>query len=146
MKINGEDFKGTVNFMEAKEKIFQDGLKLDLKLIGGIQMGFYRCPIVTFKLKEPINLQQKIKNPNFSFTRSYHSKGKLVTDLISCKVVGINPNSYLMHYLLLRLDHNKLHCNKKKKHDVISPMQGVEQPLYFMRRDAFKYKALITYR
>ena len=45
-KINGKLFIGTVNYSEAKIKIFQDGLGLDVGLLESVK----------------INLQAKIKN------------------------------------------------------------------------------------
>ena len=35
-QLNGKQFIGTVNFSEAKNKIFQDGLGLDADLLGTV--------------------------------------------------------------------------------------------------------------
>ena len=50
-KLNGRIFNGTVNFSEAKSKIFRDGLGLDTGLLGTVKISFNKCPIITFKLK-----------------------------------------------------------------------------------------------
>ena len=50
-KFNGNQFIGTVNYSEAKIKIFQDGLGLDAGLLGTVKISFNKCPVVTFKLK-----------------------------------------------------------------------------------------------
>ena len=50
-KLNGKLFNGTVNFSEAKTKIFQDGLGLDANLLSTVQIKFNKCPIITLKLK-----------------------------------------------------------------------------------------------
>ena len=60
--MNGKQFIGTVNFSEAKIKIFQDGLGLNAGLLGTVKISFNKCPLVTFKLKSKINVTQSIKN------------------------------------------------------------------------------------
>ena len=55
-KINGKLFNGTVNFSEAKTKIFRDGLGLDANLLSTVQIKFNKYPIITFKLKSKINV------------------------------------------------------------------------------------------
>ena len=91
-KLNGRQFIGTVNFSEAKVKIFQDGLGLDAGLLGTVKITFNKCPVVTFKLKSKINVTNGIKNLHPKFTRTYHSKGELKTDTITCNVLGIRQN------------------------------------------------------
>ena len=48
--------------------------------------------MITFKLKSKINVTQNIRNINFTFTRTYHSKGKEVTDSIECQAIGIRTS------------------------------------------------------
>ena len=60
-KLNGKLFNGTVNFSEAKTKIFQDGLGLDSNLLSTLQIKFNKCPIITFKLKSK-NFYVEINN------------------------------------------------------------------------------------
>ena len=91
-KLNGGHFIGTVNFSEAKKKIFQDGLGLDADLLERVRINFNKCPVVTFKLKSKINITQKIRKQHISFTRTYHSKNELITDTITCKVLGVKQN------------------------------------------------------
>ena len=90
-KLNGETFHGTVNYSEAKIKIFQDGLGLDPSLLDCVKITFNQCPLVTYKLNSEINVATSIKNPLFNFSRIYHSKRVLVTDRVDCKVIGIEP-------------------------------------------------------
>ena len=68
-KLNGKSFIGTVNFSEAKTKIYKDGLGLDVGLLDTVKISFNNCPIVTFKLKTKINVALSIKNQNFKITR-----------------------------------------------------------------------------
>ena len=70
-KLNGKLFNGSVNFSEAKTKIFQDGLGLDANLLSTVQIKFIKYPIITFKLKSKINVALVIRNKNFEFTRKY---------------------------------------------------------------------------
>ena len=49
-KLNGRMFIGTVNFSEAKVKIFQVGLGLDTGLLGSVKITFNKCPVISFKL------------------------------------------------------------------------------------------------
>ena len=82
-KLNGKQFIGTVNFSEAKVKIFQDGLGLDAGLLGTVKITFNKCPVVTFKLKSKINVTHGIQNLQPTFSRIYHTKGVLKTDTIT---------------------------------------------------------------
>ena len=66
-----KQFIGTVNFSEAKEKIFKDGLGLDAGLLGTVKITFNKCPVVTFKLKSKINVTHGIKNQQPKFSRTY---------------------------------------------------------------------------
>ena len=91
IKLNGRIFNGTVNFNEAKVKIFQVGLGLDTGLLSSVKFTFNKCPVVTLKLKSEINDTSSINNQNFNFERIYHSKGELKTDTIECKVLGVEP-------------------------------------------------------
>ena len=83
-KLKGKQFIGTVNYSEAKIKIFQDGLGLDAGLLGTVRITFNKCPMVTFKLKSKINITHNIMNQQPNFTRIYHTKGELKTDTITC--------------------------------------------------------------
>ena len=72
-KLNGKLFNGTVNFSEAKTKIFQDGLGLDANLLGTVQIKFNKCPVITFKLKSK-NFSHKIKHANLKCTNNQFGK------------------------------------------------------------------------
>ena len=45
-KLNGTEYKGTVNFSEDKIKIFQVGLGLDTGLLGSVKITFNKCPVI----------------------------------------------------------------------------------------------------
>ena len=59
-KLNGKLFNGTVNFSEAKTKVFQNGLGLDASLLSTVQLNFNKCPVITFKLKSKINVETNL--------------------------------------------------------------------------------------
>ena len=88
-KLNGKAFIGTVNYSEAKTKIFHEGMGLDPSLLDSVKKKFNKCPVVHYKLKSKINVTESIKNPKFDFTRTYHSKGVLKTDSINWEVTGV---------------------------------------------------------
>ena len=73
-KLNEGSFNGTVNFVEAKIKVFQDGLGLDANLLSTVKINLNKCPKITFKLKSKINVGVSITNRWFEFTRIDHSK------------------------------------------------------------------------
>ena len=68
-EIKWKLFIGTVNFSEAKTKIYKDGLGLDVGLLDTVKISFNKCPVVSFKLKSKINVSFSIKNQNFEITR-----------------------------------------------------------------------------
>ena len=82
-KINGKLFIGTVNYSEAKIKIFQDGLGLDVGLLESVKINLQA------KIKNQCLFKYK-KNQHFDIARIYHSKGILTTDSIKCKELGVD--------------------------------------------------------
>ena len=56
MKLNENDFKGTVTYSEAQDKIFTEALGLSPDLLHSLKFGYSSCRTVTFKLKKQIYL------------------------------------------------------------------------------------------
>ena len=56
-KINESDFKGTINYSEAKEKIFMEELGLPVQLLHSLKMSYTNLRTISFKLKNQINLE-----------------------------------------------------------------------------------------
>ena len=54
-------FNGTVNFSEAKIKIFKDGLGINTDLLASVKNSYNKCPVITFKLNSEIIVEQNIK-------------------------------------------------------------------------------------
>ena len=85
-KLNGKTFHGTVNYSEAKIKIFQDGLGLDPSLLDCVKITFNKCPVINYKLKSEINVATSIKYQLFTFSRTYHSKKVLDIWVFLCGI------------------------------------------------------------
>ena len=85
-KLNGKTFNGTVNYSEAKIKIFQDGLGLDPSLLDCVKITFNKCPVINYKLKSEINVATSIKYQLFTFSRTYHSKKVLDIWVFLCGI------------------------------------------------------------
>ena len=86
--MNESTFRGTINYTEAKDKIFNKRLGLPTTLLSTVRMTFNKYPSVHFKLNKDIDIT-KLPNESFNIERKYHSGGILMTDKISCKNVLI---------------------------------------------------------
>ena len=89
LKINGETFNGTITYTEAAVKIFQQELGLTSDLLHSVKMAYSRCRTVTFKLKKQVNIDELAEKENFEMKRSYMQDTKIVTDIITCRIIGI---------------------------------------------------------
>ena len=87
---NKKKFTGTITPLEAKHEIY-------IKCLGytnhdnfdGVRVNFKGKLIVTFKLIQPINIDELESVENFDFTRVSWANGKKFEDVIACKVKGI---------------------------------------------------------
>ena len=61
-KSNGEDFKGTITYTEAKTIIVTDLMGLDQSLPYSIKFGYMKCPTVKYKLTQAVNMAEIVKN------------------------------------------------------------------------------------
>ena len=52
-------------------------------------MSFNKCRIVSFKLKEKINIDELVEKENFEMKRSYMQDNVIKNDTITCRIVGI---------------------------------------------------------
>jgi hypothetical protein len=87
--MNGKPFKGSLTFHEALEGIYIKCLELDRQLLHGIRFRFSGCPLVKYKLKEQINIDELQRNEYFEFYRNYTAKGEQKHDTFGCKINGI---------------------------------------------------------
>ena len=88
--INGEKFFGSITPQEAKHVVFRDCLGFgDFSNFDGARIGYKGCPVVTFKLKSPINVDELYHLQFFNFNRKSTRSGKSHTDIIGCKIRGL---------------------------------------------------------
>ena len=88
LTMNGSEYKGTITPSEARSTIFGEALGLDQVNLASITIGFNRGRIVTFKLKQQIDIDVLYPRENFEFER------KLGQDIVvmACRIRGVrNP-------------------------------------------------------
>lgn len=85
LRIDGEDFKGTVTPREAKNKIFVDALGLERGNLHGLEITFKGHPVITFRLREQINVDTTFTEEDFVFERDT-ANGKAI---VECKIRGL---------------------------------------------------------
>ena len=87
--MNGNPFRGTITPQEAKHVIFKQCLGLDLSIFDGARVGYKGMPVILFKLKSPINVDELFDSQHFDFRRKSSRQGRTHTDIISCKIRGL---------------------------------------------------------
>ena len=75
LKIDGEDFKGPNSPIEAKNLIYQETLGLGRNLLHGLDISFKGHPVITFCLREQINVYTFFESEDFVFERDSGSVG-----------------------------------------------------------------------
>ena len=79
---------------EAKYDIFRDCLGFkDFKNFDGVRFSYKGIRIVTFKLKEQIDVDELIGKQFFSYKRRFKRNGKLENVEIKCKIRGLRSNA-----------------------------------------------------
>ena len=90
--MNGEIFRGSITRPEAKFGIYKECLGFsDFSNFDGARFGFKGCPIIIFKLIEPINVDDLYDVQHFQFRRKTSRQGRTHVDVIKCKIRGIRP-------------------------------------------------------
>ena len=84
--INGRPFKGTITFTEAKYKIFMGILGFESGLLYSVRNQFSEVPILRFKLKQQVNLDDLRSVEYFDLERQ-GGNGRI--DVIACRIMGI---------------------------------------------------------
>ena len=69
LKIDENDFKGTISPIEAKNLIYINTLGLDRNLLHGLDISFKGHPVITYRLREQINVDTTFKSEDFVFER-----------------------------------------------------------------------------
>ena len=70
-RMNESHFIGTLNYSEAKEKIFSVGLGLTPDLLRSVKMTFNKHPVIYFNLIKEIDIS-KLPNSRLTIERKYH--------------------------------------------------------------------------
>ena len=88
LTLNGENYHGTITPVEARKTIFEEALGLGQSNLASITIGFNRGRVITFKLKQQIDIDQLYEKEYFEFERSM---GEEIC-VIACKIRGVrNP-------------------------------------------------------
>ena len=87
---NKKKFTGTITPIEAKHQIYIKGLGFDdHSNFDGVRVNFKGKLIVTFKLINPINIDELEAVEHFDFVRTATVNGKSIADVIGCRIRGI---------------------------------------------------------
>ena len=93
--INGQPFRGSITYIEAKHAIYRDVLEMEFSNFRGVRLGFKGVPTATILLKQQINLDDLEHVQNFEFERVYKKLDKKtkeyyeVKDVLGCKIKGV---------------------------------------------------------
>ena len=88
--MNGMPFRGTVTLNEAKHCIYKECLRFsDFTNFDGARTGYRNGPVVIFKLKQAINIDELFHVQHFEFRRKSSRQGRTHVDIITCKIRGI---------------------------------------------------------
>ena len=90
LTLNGLKFCGSITYQEAKHVVFKECLGFgDFTNFDGARVGFKGVPVVTFKLKTAINVDELINVQRFIFARKSTRQGEPHTDEIHCMITGL---------------------------------------------------------
>ena len=93
LTLNGNKFIGTITPQEAKFNIYRDVLRFnDFTNFDGVRFAFRGVPVVVFKLKSAINVDELIPIQNFEFMRKSTRNGVAHSDVIGCKIKGLRQH------------------------------------------------------
>jgi hypothetical protein len=85
--INGELSRGSITLQEAKCIIYKDFLGFkDITNFDRVRKGYRGGPVVIFKLKDAINLDQLLQLQHFGIKRKASKQCRTDIDIISCTI------------------------------------------------------------
>ena len=91
---NERKFTGSITPLEAKYDIYLGALGFENHdNFDGVRINYKGKLVVTFKLIEPINIDDLAGIENFVFKRLSTANGKQIEDVIGCKIKGIRYRS-----------------------------------------------------
>jgi hypothetical protein len=78
LKIDENDFKGTIRPIEAINLIYINTLGLERNLLHGLDISFKGHPVITYLLREQINVDKTFESKDFVFQRDSGSGRSLL--------------------------------------------------------------------
>jgi hypothetical protein len=87
---DGEAYRGTVTYTEARYEMFGKGMDLPDDILHGIKIQFGSGPTVTYKLSEQIDVDELSSVEHFEFERTVNEYGKPRKEIFGCKIKGIH--------------------------------------------------------
>ncbi len=75
LQIDENDFKGTISPIEAKNLIYINTMGLDRKLLHGLDISCKGHPVITYRLREQINIDTTFESEDFVFERDTRMAG-----------------------------------------------------------------------
>jgi hypothetical protein len=93
LKIDKNDFKGTISPIEAKNLSYINTLGLDKNLLHSLDMSFKGHPVITYRLREQINVDTTFESKDFVFERDSGSGRSLLRG----KIRGLRIRSQHQH-------------------------------------------------
>ena len=96
-QFNGVQVRGSLHFTEAKFGIFEHSMRQDLALIHGLSFGFSDFPLVKYKLRQQINIDELQPFEFFEFKRSYKVGNEYKQGVLLCKSKGSRADSDVQH-------------------------------------------------
>ena len=98
VSLNGNKFFGSITPTEAKFTIFRDCLGFgDCSNFDGVRHSYKNMPVLTFKLKSAINVDELIGIQHFEFKRKSSRNGVNHVDTIGCKIRGLRTHEQSMN-------------------------------------------------
>ena len=87
--LDDQTFRGSITLREARKKIFQEILGFKQEELAGLILGYSGCPIVTFKLFSPFNIDLLENFQFFELKRKITVRNEEKTSILKCKIRGI---------------------------------------------------------
>ena len=69
LKIGEDDFKGTIKLREARDKIYKEAMGLPRGNLHAVEFEFRGHPVITFRLRERVNVDQLFETDMIKFER-----------------------------------------------------------------------------
>ena len=90
LKLNGEDFKGTISHQDAIKLIFVAALGFSPQEFAGAVPGYRGNPTVLFKTKEVFNIDEKFAGKStFSFIKRIRKDNGATVNTYDCEIRGV---------------------------------------------------------